>query len=254
MKKTIYMVTMLLAGITVMGAGLSQLTLSMSTQGPDYYADGAPVLVGETYLLVYVNEGAAFAGVKTDGTLVDDGVNKIVTESAAIAGSKCGFKAIQYPPELYPAGGSFVIVLLDTRKPAGDVGGLVVKSGASEGTAAASGDSTKLNSVSVAGTSGGEPVLVASTQSTAPAGTPAPKITSIKGAGQNVELTIGDVSSAAVYEVQSTTDLKSGSWVAAAGCTRLQLSAEGETEVPATVAIPENDKVRFFRVIVPGSN
>ncbi len=95
MKKTIYMITLLLTAIAVMGAGLSQLTLSISTEGPDYYADGTSVLVGESYLLVYVKEGATFAGVKSDGTLVDTEGNAIVTKATAVEGAKCGFKAIQ---------------------------------------------------------------------------------------------------------------------------------------------------------------
>lgn len=254
MKKTISILTMLLLGINAVGAGLSQLTLSMATEGPDSYADGTPVQVGESYLLVYVNEGAEFAGVKTDGTLVDSDANVVVLTSQAVEGSKCGFNAVQYPPELYPAGGSFLIVLLDTRKPSGDLGGLVVKSGASDAAAAPSGDSVALSSVSVASASGGAPALVADTQSKAPEGVPAPAITSIKSGAQGVELTIGNVTATAVYEVQSATDLGSGAWVPAAGCTRLQLSAAGASELPATVEVPQSDKVRFFRVIVPGSN
>ena len=80
MKKSISIMTVLLLGMSAFGAGLSQLTLSISTQGPDYYADGNAVQVGEKYLLVYVGEGAAFAGIKSDGSLVDP-AGKIVTLS-----------------------------------------------------------------------------------------------------------------------------------------------------------------------------
>ena len=255
MKKIVYMLTLLLLGITAMGAGLTQLTISISTEGPDYYADGTAVQVGETYLLVYVKEGASFAGVNTDGSLVDAENNEIVTEALAVAGSKCGFKAIQYPPEMYPEGGQFVIVLLDTRNSSGAVGGLVSQVGASEAEDAPAADSPKLNSVKVAATTGGgDPALVADTLSKAPADTPAPVISAMEGSGQDVSLTIGNVSETAVYEVQTTTDLKSGQWAPAVGGARLQVSAAGETEVPATVEVPQSDKVRFFRVVVPGSN
>jgi len=145
-------------------------------------------------------------------------------------------------------------VLLDTRDAGGVVGGLVAQHGTSASAGAASGDSTTLNSISVASTSGGAPALVADTTSQALAGIPAPVITSLKGAGESVELKVGNVSASTVYEVQSTTDLSSGSWAPASGGTRLQLSAEGGDEVPATLTVPQNDKVRFFRVIVPGSN
>ena len=236
------------------GQSVSDLAISFSTDGPDYYADGTAVQVGEKYLLVYVEEGAAaFAGINTDETLVDATNNTIVIESLAIEGSKCDFTVVEYPPEMYQ-GGQFLIVLLDTRNAAGAVGGLVSQVGTSEVEAAASGDSTTPpNSISVAATTGGGgPALVADTYSKAPPA-PAPVISRMEGVGGNVSLTIGNVIETARYEVQTTTDLSSGQWVAAdvEGCANLQVSAAGEIEVPATVKIPQSDKVRFFRVIVP---
>ena len=73
MKKTLSMVSGLLLALSVFGVeeGLKQLTLAISTPGPDTYADGTPVLVGESYLLVYANQGATFQGLYMDGTLVD---------------------------------------------------------------------------------------------------------------------------------------------------------------------------------------
>ncbi|MFO7936566.1 MAG: hypothetical protein R6V06_03050 [Kiritimatiellia bacterium] len=255
MKRTVYILTLLLAGMIVTGAGLSQLTVSMTTEGPDYYADGSAVQVGETYLLVYVEDGAAFAGVNTDGTLVDDENNEIVTQSQAVDGSKCGFKAIQYLPEMYPEGGQFLIVLLDTRDNSGVVGGLVAQVGAGVATDAPASDAPRLNAVSVASTTaGGEPALVADTLSRASAETPPPIITAMEDAGDGVSLTIANVSETAVYEVQTATDLSSGQWTQAAGGSRLQVATAGATEVPASVDVPQGDKVRFFRVVVPGSN
>ena len=257
MKKTISILTLLVLGISAMGAEaeLSQLTLSISTQGPDYYADNTAVQVGEKYLLVYVGKEKTFAGLNSDGTLVDTTDNKIVTEAVAVKGAKCGFKAIQYPPTLYPAGGTFIIVLLDTRDAGGAVGGLVAQIGTSEAEGAAAGSSTALNSISVPATNGDDPAMIASVTAKAPAGTPAPVITSVKGAGESVELKVGNMSAAAVYEVQSKTDLSSGSWEPVSGATRLQLTAQSVgAEVPAILQVPQNDKVRFFRVVVNGSN
>ena len=130
MKKTLSLISGLLVAATMFGAEVKdQLTLAMSTPGPDTYADGSPVLVGETYLLVYVKQGAVFGGVQTDGSLVDPLNNVIVTRGQAVEGAKCGYKAIQYPAATYPEGGSWVIVLLDTRKADGAVGGLIAAQG-----------------------------------------------------------------------------------------------------------------------------
>lgn len=248
MKKSISLLTMLLIGMSAAASGLSQLTLSISTQGPDYYADGTAVQVGEKYLLVYVNKDATFAGIKSDGTLVDPVANQIVTDALAIEGAKCGFKAIQYPPSLYPAGGSFLVVLLDTRNADGAVGGLVAQLGAINAAKAASGDSTALNSIQVAATAGGTPALVADALSVTPPVTEQPVITSIKGQGESVTIKVGNVTEGALYDVESKTDLSDGSWSPVAGGARLQ-SISGRSEVPATLQLPQSDKVRFFRVI-----
>jgi hypothetical protein len=263
MKKTLSIVSILLAGVAAYAADLSQLTLSISTPGPDLYADGTPVLVGETYLLVYVKQGATFQGVLTDGTLVDPVNNSVATRGRAIEGSKCGFKAIQYPADLYPSGGSWVIVLFDTRDASGTVGGLVAAQGVSAATAAASGSSTALNGLGATSAASGESLaLTAATPSQAPADTPSPVISAVEPQGATVQVRIQNFTDKAIYEVQSTTDLASGAWQSASGGQqRVQANAEtvvtganGAAELPVPVAVPENDRVRFFRVIVPGSN
>ena len=248
MKHTLPIFSLLLAGGMACAAGLSQLTLSISTPGPDTYSDGQPVQVGETYLLVYVASGSTFQGVRTDGALVDPVNNRIATTATAVTGAKCGFKAIQYPAELYPAGGSWVIVLLDTRDASGAVGGLVAAQGVGESVASASGDSTKLNAVG-AGQHG--TTLAATTLSPAPADTPAPVIASVKAQGSAVDILVENVTGRALYEVQSMTDLVSGDWRPAVGGTRLRATA---ADLPVAVQVPAGDRVRFFRVIVPGSN
>ena len=258
MKKTLSIVSGLLLGATAFSADLAQLTLSISTPGPDFYSDGTTVLPSETYLLIYVKQGATFQGVRTDGTLVDPVNNVIVTKAAAVAGAKCGFKAIQYPADLYPEGGKWLIVLLDTRDASGAVGGLVAAQGAS--AAAASGSSTALNAVvgSATGEVGGSGRgLTASTASMVPEGTPAPVIGAVEPQGSSVNVRIKNFTAKALYEVQSTTDLASGAWQSATGGKqRVQASAQTVAvgELPVTVSVPKNDSVRFFRVIVPGSN
>jgi hypothetical protein len=248
MKHTLPILSLLLCGSLAFGAGLSQLTLSISTPGPDTYADGQLVQVGETYLLVYVAAGSTFKGVQTDGSLVDPVNNRVVAQSAAVEGAKCGFKAIQYPSNLYPAGGSWVLVLLDTRDASGAVGSLVAAQGAGAVKSAASGDSTSLNALSAGA---GAAVLCAAAVSPAPADTPAPVLAAVKPQGSTVDIRIENVTGRALYEVQSTTDLASGDWQAAAGGKRLRATA---AQLPVEVQVPAADKVRFFRVVVPGSN
>ncbi len=255
MKKTLSMLLGLSLAVSAFGAdSLSELTLSISTEGPDVYADGTPVLVGETYLLVYVKAGAAFAGVQTDGALVDPVNNVKVTTSQAIEGAKCGFKAIQYPATLFPAGGSWVIVLLDTRTADGTLGGLVA--GHSAAVPAAKRTATSglgLGTVRAAAASGSG--LTSSAVPPAPTDTPAPVISAIEPKGTAVGLRIKNFTDKASYEVQTCTDLASGAWQQAKGGARLQALGRPtgpSAELPATLTVPADDTVRYFRVIVPG--
>ncbi|HNX34333.1 MAG TPA: hypothetical protein PKM57_06880 [Kiritimatiellia bacterium] len=253
MKKTLSLVSGLLLAASVFGAdGLEQLTLAISTPGPDTYADGSPVLVGETYLLIYVKAGATFQGLYTDGTLVDPENNKIAIKAFAVEGAKCGYTPIQYPAALFPEGGSWVVVVLDTRTADGAVGGLVAGLGSGVTTGAASAQSTSLNAVGGAGTA----ALNASAQTLAFADVPAPEITAVRPNGGAVDVRFKNFSEKALYEVQSATDL-AGEWQTVA--TRVQATAlnvvqgANGAELPATVQVPATDTVRFFKVIVPNS-
>jgi hypothetical protein len=264
MNKTLLLVSGLLLGMSAYASDLAQLTLAVSTEGPDTYADGQPLQVGETYLLVYVAKSAAFQGVYTDGSLVDPVNNKIAIKGFAVAGSKCGYTAIQYPADLYPADGSWVIVALDTRTAEGTVGGLVAGLGVSAKTAAASGNSTSLNSLNVASKNNGVPVLETALQSTALANIPVPQITAVvpRMNSGKVDVSFKNIKDNALYQVESTTDLSSGNWTPAAvsalgqaPATRVQATRAtlavgkgGAAELPVAVEVPQNDKVRYFRV------
>lgn len=260
MKLTSALVAGLLLGISASAAGLSQLTLTLSTPGPDLYSDGTPAQAGETYLLVYVKQGATFQGVRPDGSLVDTVNNVIATRGCAVAGAKCGFKAIQYPASLYPAGGSWLIVLLDTRDASGAVGGLVAAQGASAGTAAASGDSTRLGALAASGTGNG--ALTASSLTVPPSDTPAPQITSVgRDSAGTVNVRFAKFTDKVLYEVQGSSDLAAGSWQPVSGGKRLHATADkavkgpnGALEMPVSIPLPTSDSVHFFRVIVPSSN
>lgn len=258
MKKILSILIGLSLAVSAFGEGLSQVTMTISTEGPDAYADGTPVLVGETYLLVYVKSGE-FEGVRSDGTLVNPAKDLKVTTSLAVEGSKCGFKAIQYPETLYPAGGTWVIVLLDTRDANGNLGGLVT--GHSDAVPAAK--SVAQGSMSPGGmrvladAGGSGSGLTVGSLARAPSTTPNPVIAAVEPNGTAVGLKIKNFTDTANYEVQTRTSLASGNWEPAVGGVKLQARTLGvvpgpAAEMPATLTVPADDTVRFFRVIVPG--
>ena len=245
MKKTLSLISGLLMAATMFGAeARDQLTLSMSTPGPDTYADGTPVPAGETYLLVYVKQGAVFGGVHTDGSLVDPVNNVIATTALAVEGSKCGYKAIQYPAATYPEGGSWVIVVLDTRKADGTLGGLIAAQGASAANGAAS--ALSLGAAGGAAASG----LSAAGPAPSPAGTPQPEIAAVQAGNGRVNLRIKNFSDTALYEVQSATSLNGG-WqtVASRVQATTQSIVQGDAGAELRTDVPAVGTVRFFKVI-----
>lgn len=252
MKKTLAFLIGLSLTMSVFAGSsdsLEQLSLTISTQGPDLYADGTPVLVGETYLLVYLPKDQTFGGVLTDGSLADPAHNTLVTTAKAVEGSKCEYKPIQYPATLFPSDGTFVIVLLDTRKADGTVGGLVAGHSVAQTPTKASGMS--LNALN----GGGGAAVTAAILPTLPAGTPTPVITSIAQAGETVSLSIKEFSYGVNYEVQAVTNLGTSAWAPAKSGIASRLKAttsnvQGD-ELKTDVTVPQNDTVRFFRVIIP---
>jgi len=233
------------------GDSLGTLTMTASTTGPDRYADGSLVLAGETYLLVYVDENAAFEGVRTDGTLVNTDLNAIATTGTATGDARCGMVAIQYPASLYPSAGQWALVLLDTRN-ANGVGGLVV--GVSEVTDGVNLEVVK-NGMTPAGMSaqtGSGDGLTVSRQAKLPDGVTAPVISSIEPTAAGANIRVANVAASVPYDVQTTTDLATGEWSVPDAGRSLQVATHGVlggSELAATVTAPAAE-ARFFRVVI----
>jgi len=164
---------------------------------------------------------------------------------------------IQYPVGLFPEGGSWAIVLLDTRDDSGAPGGLVAAQGTIAAGSSASSASTSLATLD--GSAQGS--LVASAPARVPAGVtvPVPAITDLTLAAGKANLRIADFADNVIYQVETTTDL--ANWAPAQGATRVQgkssLALDGKNGLPELAAaadVSADDTVRFFRVIVPGAN
>lgn len=116
MKKSIALVfAVLLAG--VLFAGKNNVVIQFSTVGPDKYADGATVMDGECYALVWTPTGSEFQGINAEGEAAGD--SKVVVKAPIAVGGKCPNVQFQidetYAGVNYP-GGTWGVYLLDTRK------------------------------------------------------------------------------------------------------------------------------------------
>ena len=190
-------ISVMLAAAAFAGAAFAaqnDALVSFSTKGPDKYADGATVLDGECYALVWTAPGSAGLTVAADGTATG---GEIVLVAPVAKGGRCPKVIFEVDADDMAnkyKGGSWSVLLLDTRRwgadgsarPAGTVAGKVALVNA---TGAVSGGSVKVataNSSSVSAIS----AAVASASTAVPEGTPRPTITGIRVEGANVFVTV----------------------------------------------------------------
>lgn len=264
MKKLLTMAAGLVLATSAFAADLPEYsTLQITTEGPDRYADGTDVLPGETYLLVYMQPGVTtdmFPGVRPDGTLVNSASNRIVGTSVAIAGdhgTKCSDKQFQYLSATY-ANGTWIIVLLDTRKGNEQLGGLVSGYSIVNDRVSCSADKATCT-LTVRAQSGAG--LTAITDTVPPGNLPTPVITAVARNNDSADIRFKGFADGVIYEVHSLTNLTSGGWVKATPKTAIsQISAKAlgvepgpAAELPVSVSVPANDDTRFFKVIVKGN-
>lgn len=98
-------------------AAVNDSVVTFSTKGPDTYGDGATVLDGEYYALVWVKDGATFAGFNADGTVVDPDTSASLIAVPCAKDGHCPTICYQISAALVEqyTGGSFSVWLLDTR-------------------------------------------------------------------------------------------------------------------------------------------
>ena len=125
--RKILMIPMLAVGLYAF-AGMDNVAITFSTPGPDTYGDGRPVLDGECYALVWTPSDATFGGIDSDGAAVAP--SKVVLRAPVAKGGRCpnilfeideGYAKANFP------GGTWRVVLLDTRRFATDADGVIQK-------------------------------------------------------------------------------------------------------------------------------
>ena len=118
----------LLAGTLGAFAGVDNVAITFSTPGPDTYRDGRTVLDGECYALVWTPAGETFGGIAADGTAAEP--SKLVLKAPVAKGGRCPRVLFEVDEDYAKAnfpGGTWNVVLLDTRRFATDADGVIVK-------------------------------------------------------------------------------------------------------------------------------
>lgn len=238
MKKSVAVLFSVLSAAVF--AGMNNVVVSFSSNGPDTYKDGTTVVDGECYALVWTPEGATFGGINADGTAVAP--SKVALAAPLAKDGKCPLVMFQIDEDFAKAnfpGGTWGVYLLDTRVFATDANGVVLKDSSGNdivaGTdaksvkgygAVATVDGTQLAQVSAGATAAG----IASLANV--------RIKDISFVGDNVFLTV--------------VGANAGKFELSAGSTPQALAPEGveraDSVDEAVIVRPKKDGGEFFQV------
>lgn len=103
----------LLSAAAFANEGVDNVLVNFSSSGNETYADGAAVLDGEFYALVWVGAGESFQGLTAQGDLVNS--NNLLLGLFNVKGKSMTLQMPKAVAEGYLAAGDFELYLLDTR-------------------------------------------------------------------------------------------------------------------------------------------
>ena len=242
--KTILLGTMMIvAGLCFSAANDTLITFS--TPGTDRYADGTAVRDGECYALVWVKDGAEFAGIAADGTAVDSATSAILLSAPVAKDGRCPSVVFELDAALAKRyeGGAFSVYLLDTRNAAGQVRGIGTNGRAvavnGYGKVGAVGGAEEPKTDARFAAKGGGVAVVA--KSAIPKDAPKPKIKAMKIQGGNVYLTVSGTLPCLQYRPERVA--LGGKADAEAG-----QSVDGKAGEDVILVMPAKGDSGFFRV------
>lgn len=209
-----------------------------STVGPDTYADGTAVLDGESYALVWSNDGG-FDGFSADGKALDRDDKVLAVASVAKEG-RLPKTAFQIPAADAVNSGSYEVFLLDTRvvSSSGEIAPRRAQNGE---TALVNGYGKVAADISLSSVkSKSQKTAVANFNSAAPKNVRQPRIRSMRIEGGEVVLTVEN--SPGFMRVHS------GKTPLASDATTAAIETESSEE-NLTITVPKVGDKGFYRVI-----
>ncbi len=225
----------LAASTSLAGNLITRSFLQVASDGPDTYSNGAPVVQGDlAYQIVFLKNGAAFAGLHADGSAADSENNTLLARLAATDTGSLAPTTLQYDVADF-ADGSFALVLVEPAE-SGRVRGCSLLSKASvnaiSGMSAASEGGTQVaGGVKIDGS------------------VPAPVITAFAAAAPSFDVAVQNIASVNDYAISSSPDLVN--WTV--GETRFHTVADAEAALTAAAEAAEGDApARFFKIVAVG--
>ena len=216
------------------------------TNGPDRYADGSPVLDGESYALVCTKSGAVFAGFNADGTLVDAQTSTLVHSAPLALKGRCRYTDFIVDADFAAqhAKDEWKVYLLDTRRRSGELA-----------PRDANGDLTRVNSFgetdgkvrfgATAGLQGAALLAAGSVAGTLSSAdfAPVPQITDIRIVNGKAVLTVQNTVPSLDY------DLAGGAKPGELKVGVAEAPVEGVKDQPITLQTEATQAAGFFKVI-----
>lgn len=237
MKKILSIVFSVLV-FSLYANSVEDAAIVFSTVGPDKYADGTTVLDGESYALVWTKDGA-FEGFSADGKVLDE-KDKVLVVSPLAKDGRCPKVMFQIPVADAVGYGKFEVFLLDTRvvSSAGEVSPRPAADGEAKIVNGYGRVSAKIALSEVS--SKADCATVANLNSAAPKDTRQPRIKAMRIDGDEVILTVENMSG--YMRVQSGRDTSASDATGAA----LETPSSGDT---LTIKAPKVGESGFYRVI-----
>ena len=243
----------LLAGIVAMAsvaafADAANTLVYFYSEGPDTYADGATVLDGERYALVWSQNGV-FDGFTVSGEAVDKN-DKVFSIMPRAKNGRCPMTVFQVDSAEAPAEGVYAVYLLDTRTAADLTKLSKTVNGKPEviratSTTVASYATTKTADFGAVTQNDGAKTRAGADVATAiaPGTSAAPVVTGIKVEGAYVYITVQNTSPLLAYDVVTSDDAAKMD-EAANTATPKQFGKDEEI----TFVVRKDESGKFFKV------
>ena len=251
MKKSMIAILAGLVSAVALAASPNDVVLAFSTPGPDTYKDGATVVDGECYAVVWTRDGATFAGIDANGKAIGED-SKVVLKAALAKDGKCPSVVFRIPADYVVDGvtvgdltatdGTWSVYLLDTRRFVADENGVITSELASVGGGNAVSDYGFAGSAANLGSADASSAVAAATQSGVPADASDLVISDIKFVGDNVQITVTGSLSSLAYE------LKSGDEPNALESPEDGKAQYGNTDGEMLIITPKMPGAQFFQV------
>ena len=230
----------ILPGLAAVAVAEASTLLTVSSTGPDCYADGSPVVDGEYYALVSIDSGANFAGFAADGTVVDPATSRLLFALPLAEGGCCPKTRVAVDPALIASGARLALMVWDTRRAVR--GAPVVRV---DGWGEVADSSARVGFASVRSASR----AMAAVRSAVPADVPVPRITGIRRDGNEFVVTVEGTSSVLDYNVRAGAQIGQ---LNRADAAREPVTGDAARAIELRIPAADGETAQFFKVVRHG--